>query len=93
MKNNYAGYGFSYVFKKTMWETAPFPHVEYASDYGFVAAALAKGCRLDHFADQTGLALHILRRDNMSKSFPQYLLPDFMLDKLFAADLSPLLDR
>jgi len=91
MKNNYAGYGFSYVFKKTMWEKAPFPHVEYASDYGFVAAALAKGCKLDHFADTEGLCLHILRRDNMSKSFPQYLLPDFMLEKLFAADLSALL--
>jgi glycosyltransferase involved in cell wall biosynthesis len=93
MKNNYAGYGFSYVFKKTMWQTAPFPHVEYASDYGFVAAALAKGCKLNHFADTEGLALHILRRDNMSKSFPQYLLPDFMLEKLFPADISALLDR
>ena len=93
MKNNYAGYGFSYVFKKTMWEKAPFPHVEYASDFGFVSAALAQGCRLDHFADTQGLCLHILRRDNMSKSFPQYLLPDFMLEKLFAADLSALLDR
>jgi hypothetical protein len=28
----------------------------------------------------------------MSKSFPQYLLPDFMLEKLFPADLSALLD-
>jgi len=93
MKNNYAGYGFSYVFRKSMWEKAPFPHVEYASDYGFVAAALAKGCRLDHFADTTGLCLHILRKDNMSKSFPQYLLPDFMLEKLFAADLSALLEK
>jgi glycosyltransferase involved in cell wall biosynthesis len=92
MKNNYAGYGFSYVFKKSMWETAPFPHVEYASDYGFVSAALAKGCRFDHFADCEGLALHILRRDNMSKSFPQYLLPDFMLEKLFGADMTALLD-
>ena len=92
MKNNYAGYGFSYVFKKSMWEKAPFPHVEYASDYGFVAAALAKGCRLDHFADTQGLCLHVLRKDNMSKSFPQYLLPDFMLAKLFSADLSALLD-
>lgn len=92
MKNNYAGYGFSYVFRKAMWDKAPFPHVEYASDYGFVAAALAKGCKLDHFADTEGLCLHILRRDNMSKSFPQYLLPDFMLEKLFAADLSALLD-
>jgi glycosyltransferase involved in cell wall biosynthesis len=93
MKNNYAGYGFSYVFKKTMWEKAPFPHVEYASDFGFVAAALAKGCKLDHFADTQGLCLHILRRDNMSRSFPQYLLPDFMLEKLFPGELSALLDR
>lgn len=93
MKNNYAGYGFSYVFRKAVWETAPFPHVKYASDYGFVSAALAKGFRLDHFADQEGLCLHILRRDNMSKSFPQYLLPDFMLEKLFPVDLSALLER
>jgi glycosyltransferase involved in cell wall biosynthesis len=93
MKNNYAGYGFSYVFKKSMWESAPFPHVEYASDFGFVSAAMARGCRLDHFADTLGLALHILRRDNMSKSFPQYLLPDFMLAQLFPADLSALLDN
>jgi glycosyltransferase involved in cell wall biosynthesis len=92
MKNNYAGYGFSYVFRKSMWETAPFPHVKYASDFGFVAAARDKGCRLDHFADTDGLCLHVLRRDNMSKSFPQYLLPDFMLEKLFPADLSSLLD-
>jgi hypothetical protein len=28
----------------------------------------------------------------MSKSFPQYLLPDFMLEKLFPADLAPLLE-
>jgi glycosyltransferase involved in cell wall biosynthesis len=91
MKNNYAGYGFSYVFQKSMWETAPFPHVEYASDFGFVSAALARGCRLDHFADTQGLCLHVLRKDNMSKSFPQYLLPDFMLEKLFPADLSALL--
>jgi glycosyltransferase involved in cell wall biosynthesis len=91
MKNNYAGYGFSYVFKKSMWETAPFPHVEYASDYGFVSAALGKGCRLDHFSDTQGLCLHILRTDNMSKSFPQYLLPDFMLEMLFGDRIQPLL--
>jgi glycosyltransferase involved in cell wall biosynthesis len=93
MKNNYLGYGFSYVFRKAMWETAPFPLVEYASDYGFVAAAIAKGTRFDHFADTEGLCLHVLRTDNMSKSFPQYLLPDFMLEKLFGPDLDPLLQR
>jgi glycosyltransferase involved in cell wall biosynthesis len=92
MKNNWLGYGFSYVFRKSAWQAAPFPDVEYASDYGFVAAAIAAGQRFDHFADTQGLCLHVLRRDNMSKSFPQYLLPDFMLEKLFGGELGVLLD-
>lgn len=91
MKNNYAGYGFNYVFRKSAWEKAPFPNVKYASDYGFVSAAIAKGCRFDHFPDTEGLCLHVLRKDNMSKSFPQYLLPDFMLEKLFGTSALPLL--
>jgi len=93
MKNNWLGYGFSYVFKKSMWEAARFPEVEYASDYGFVRDAIAKGQRFDHFADTQGLCLHVLRTDNMSKSFPQYLLPDFMVEKLFGAGVRPLLQR
>ena len=93
MKNNYLGYGFSYVFRKSAWEKAPFPPVEYASDYGFVAGAIHKGCKFDHFADTEGLCLHILRTDNMSKSFPQALLPDFMLEKLFGSAAAPLLQR
>ena len=93
MKNNYLGYGFSYVFRKSMWVAAPFPAVEYASDYGFVAGAIHKGCKFDHFADREGLCLHVLRTDNMSKSFPQHLLPDFMLEKLFGPDLGALLER
>jgi glycosyltransferase involved in cell wall biosynthesis len=93
MKNNYLGYGFSYVFKKSAWESAPFPPLEYASDYGFVAGAIAKGCTFDHFADTEGLVLHVLRTDNMSKSFPQNLLPDFMLEKLFGSAATPLLQR
>jgi glycosyltransferase involved in cell wall biosynthesis len=93
MKNNYLGYGFSYVFQKSAWEKAPFPPVEYASDYGFVAGAIAKGCKFDHFADIEGLCLHILRTDNMSRSFPQHLLPDFLLEKLFGSAVAPLLQR
>ena len=91
MKNNWLGYGFSYVFRKAMWEATPFPEVEYASDYGFVAAGIARGARFDHFADRDGLCLHVLRTDNMSKSFPQYLLPDFMIETLFGSAAAPLL--
>lgn len=91
MKNNWLGYGFSYVFRKSIWDRTPFPAMEYASDYGFVAAAIAAGARFDHFADTRGLCLHVLRRDNMSKSFPQSLLPDFLVETLFAP-ARPLLD-
>ena len=92
MKNNWLGYGFSYVFRKSMWQAAPFPPVQYASDYGFIAAGLARGARVETFPDTDGLVLHVLRTDNMSKSFPQYLLPDFMLEKLFGAATAPLLE-
>jgi hypothetical protein len=92
MKTNWLGYGFSYVFRKSMWESAPFPLVQYASDSAFVLAATAKGCRIAHFADTDGLCLHILRMDNMSRSFPQYLLPPFMLEKLFGPAVLPLLE-
>jgi len=91
MKNNWLGYGFSYVMRKSLWAATPFPDMEYASDYGLVAAAIAKGARFDHFADTEGLCLHILRLDNMSRSFPQYLLPDFLLGKLFGDAVTPLL--
>ena len=93
MKNNWLGYGFSYVFRKAMWEATPFPDMEYASDYGLVAAAIAKGARFDHFADTGGLCLHVLRLDNMSRSFPQYLLPDFMTEKLFGPAVRPLIEQ
>lgn len=92
MTTNWLGYGFSYVFRKTMWETAPFPPVQYASDSAFVMAAMARGCRIEHFADREALCLHILRTDNMSRSFPQYLLPGFMLEQLFGAPVMPLLE-
>jgi glycosyltransferase involved in cell wall biosynthesis len=91
MKNNWLGYGFSYVFRKSLWQKTPFPPVQYASDYGLVAAALAQGARLETFADTDGLVLHVLRTDNMSKSFPQYLLPDFLLQKLFGPAALPLI--
>ncbi len=91
MRSNWFGFGFSYVFRKSMWERQPFPLAAYASDSGFVGAAMAKGSRITHFADTEGLCLHILRTDNMSRSFPQYLLPDFMLEKLFSSAVRPLL--
>ena len=83
LAQNAMGYGFSYVYRKSLWQAAPFPEQDFAEDSVFAAAALAGGARLQHFADARGLCVHMLRRDNMSLCFPQYLLPPFLLARLF----------
>ncbi len=91
-ETHYAGYGFSYVYRKALWRGTPFPEQNANEDYSFVSAALAKGCQLDHFADTHGLCLHILRQDNTSVCYPQYVLPDFMLARLFPPEVAGLLN-
>jgi glycosyltransferase involved in cell wall biosynthesis len=70
------GYGFSYVFKKTVWEAAPFPPIFFNQDTPFIKAAIANGFRICLATDETGLCLHILHGGNASISFPQYIFPD-----------------
>ena len=86
-ETHYAGFGFSYVYRKAVWQSSPFPDQNVNEDYRFVSAALSNGYRLDHFADTQGLCLHVLRKDNTSVCYPQYVLPDFMLERLFPTEV------
>lgn len=88
---HYAGYGFSYVYRKALWQETPFPEQNFDEDWGMVRAALAKGRTLHHFADTQGLCLHVLRHDNASVCYPQYVLPDFLLGRLFPAEVAEFL--
>jgi glycosyltransferase involved in cell wall biosynthesis len=84
---NYLGFGFSYVYRKAVWQAAGFPQEDFGEDLGFIEQALASGAKLDHFADTQGLALHVLRADNASLCWPQYVLPDFLGARLFGPDI------
>ncbi len=66
----------------------PFPEQDFNEDWGMVSAALAQGCKLDHFADTWGLCLHVMRGDNASICYPQYTLPDFMLARMFPPEVA-----
>lgn len=90
-ETHYAGFGFSYVYRKAVWQQTPFSDRDMNEDYEFVRLAMQKGRRLDHFADTTGLCLHVLRHDNTSVCFPQYVLPDFMLARMFPQEVAELL--
>ena len=74
--NNHLGFGFSYVFRKKVWEAIPFSDdsVHWNEDTPFAVAA-DKVFRLLHFKDRRGLCLHVLHEGNISRSFPQYRLP------------------
>lgn len=85
------GFGFSYVFRKSLWREARFPDQNFGEDGAFVRAALAAGGRLQHFVDTSGLCLHILHQGNTSRCFPQYMLAPFMLDRYFPPEVRALL--
>jgi glycosyltransferase involved in cell wall biosynthesis len=77
------GFGFSYAYRKDVWRTSPFESVNFGEDGGFYDMAQTNGFQVDLFLDGEGLCLHILRQDNASACYPQYMLPDFMVEKIF----------
>jgi glycosyltransferase involved in cell wall biosynthesis len=81
-RNNYLGYGFSYVYHKRVWVAGRFPDKNWGEDGPFIRQANTR-FKVMHFADATGLCLHILHRKNTSRCFPQYILPPILLDRLF----------
>ncbi|WP_321787645.1 glycosyltransferase family A protein [Paraburkholderia sp. J94] len=81
--DNQLGYGFSYVYRKPVWEAAPFEPCSFNEDALFAQAALARGAKFALLADDAGLCLHVLHAYNTSMSFPQFLLPDALVARHF----------
>lgn len=69
------GYGFSYAYRRTVWERFPFEPLNFGEDHTLVLERLLESdLRLTHFADTAGLVLHLLHRTNASEAFPQQKL-------------------
>ena len=81
------GYGFSYIFKKKVWEATKFPAINWNEDGEFSLHAQSK-FKVTGVHDTTGLCLHILHPDSTSRCYPQYHIPKFLFQRLF-----PALDR
>jgi hypothetical protein len=82
LTNNHLAYGFTYVYRRKIWEAHPFPACDWGEDTAFVAAAAAAFPVLS-MEDQSGLVLHVLHANSTSPCFPQYHLPAFLLQSLF----------
>jgi glycosyltransferase involved in cell wall biosynthesis len=68
------GYGFSYVYRRSVWEAHPFPDSSEQEDQDFADNAVAN---FSHAGMQdTGfIAVHVIHGSNASYAYPQQLLP------------------
>ncbi len=72
MDANLWGYGFSYVYRKSLWESCPFENINGGEDYNFVCKARNLGKKISHIPDLGHIAVHTLHPGSTSRIFPQY---------------------
>ncbi len=82
------GFGFSYVYKKSVCEQVPFQAINFGEDNQFILDSLEQGYRLHYVDDPEGLVLHIIHLSNTSRAFPQYRLPPHLVKSLFGAGIA-----
>ena len=82
LKDNHFGFGFSYVFKRKVWDRGPFPDMNANQDGVFMLNAIQQ-FKLAGLYDVDRTCLHVLHGANASRCFPQYLIPNFLLPSLF----------
>jgi glycosyltransferase involved in cell wall biosynthesis len=80
------GYGFSYVYRKKVWEALPFPDRNHGEDYAWVSE-FDSSVRIHSSIDDIGLVLHFIHLSNTSRCFPQYILPGTLLRRLFGTSV------
>jgi len=77
------GFGFSYVFKRAVWQAGPFADMFWNQDTPFIKAAMANGFKICLVNDNIGICLHLIHGANVSRSFPQYRIPRRLIPHFF----------
>jgi glycosyltransferase involved in cell wall biosynthesis len=83
LADNYLGYGFSYLYRRSLWGAARFADLNLHEEDHFINAVRSRA-HVHCVDDDVGLALHVLHRQSTSTCHPQYRLPKFLLPRLFS---------
>jgi glycosyltransferase involved in cell wall biosynthesis len=86
-RKNLLGFGFSYVYRRSLWERIPFPDLSHGEDCAFVEACIAAGARITTIPDR-GSALVLRHAGDHSILFPQYLLPPHLVGVVFGSAIA-----
>lgn len=78
------GYGFSYAFRAEVAARVRFDPARHAGeDADFLRRVREAGFRVAARPDRAGLVLHVVHAASTSCVFPNYVLPDFLLERHF----------
>jgi len=80
---NLFGFGFSYFFRRRVFESVQYAPMNCGEDYNFYCKLVQQGFKTMTVPDETGLVLHLLHQSNTSLILPQYLLPTGLLSRFF----------
>jgi glycosyltransferase involved in cell wall biosynthesis len=79
---SHLGWGFSYVYRKRIWDHIKFPNIDWAEDAAF-AVEVERRFKMGAIYDDLGLCLHFLHKQSTSNCFPQYRIPENLFSKIF----------
>jgi glycosyltransferase involved in cell wall biosynthesis len=68
------GFGFSYVYLKSLWDKVKFPDISLREDYEFIKRAREGGAKLKQVSDCYDQVWHSVHGESTSTTFPQVRL-------------------
>jgi glycosyltransferase involved in cell wall biosynthesis len=83
VEKNVDGYGFSYVLRRSIFETMRFPDQNFGEDLALARLLRERGGRIVHIQDARQSVIHMMHGRTTSMVFPQYRLPPGLVSQLF----------
>jgi hypothetical protein len=77
------GYGFSFAYTQEVAQACFFPDLDLGEDRYFLETVKERAFSLSTLADQQGITIHVIHDSNTSSEFPQYRIPQFLVEPLF----------
>jgi len=90
VRRNSLGFGFTYMYRKSLWGTNVFGDTQWGGmDYEFAARAEAGSARIILLGGGLNLVLHVLHGSNTSNIFPQREIPAAEALTLLGSEAAP----
>ena len=77
------GYGFSYLYRRKVWEQIKFRDINLGEDSQFYEDIERQYGKTMFIEDTKGICVHIIHKNNTSRCFPNHIIPKALENKYF----------